>query len=97
MSYDIISAKYLKDYKIRVTFENGKTGTVDFLPYIKKGGIYSKLKDIEYFKHFHINKELGIITWEDEIDIAPETLYSDATGEPLPAWMYPADNLKKAV
>lgn len=97
MSYDIISAKYLKDYKIRVTFENGKTGTVDFLPYIKKGGIYSKLKDIEYFKHFHINKELGIITWEDEIDIAPETLYSDATGEPLPEWMYPADNLKKAV
>lgn len=97
MSYDVISANYVKDYKIRVTFENGKSGTIDFLPYIKKGGIYSKLKDIEYFKRFHINKELGIITWEDEIDIAPETLYSDATGEPLPEWMYPADNLKKVV
>jgi len=30
---------------------------------------------------------LGVITWNDEFDIAPETLYNDATGEPLPAWM----------
>jgi len=97
MSYDVISANYVKDYTIRVTFENGKSGIIDFLPYIKKGGIYSKLKDIDYFKRFHINDELGIITWENEIDIAPETLYSVATGEPLPEWMYPADDLKKAL
>ena len=92
MSYDVKSANYIKDYKIEVTFENGKSGIIDFQPYIKKGGIYSKLKDIDYFKSFQINHELGIITWDNEIDIAPETLYSEATGEPLPDWMYPADD-----
>ncbi len=97
MSYDVISANYVNDYKIKVTFENGKSGTIDFLPYIRKSGIYSKLRDIDFFKRFRINDELGIITWENEIDIAPETLYSVATGEPLPEWMHPADDLGKAV
>jgi len=28
-----------------------------------------------------------VLIWEDEIDIAPETLYAEATGSPLPNWM----------
>jgi hypothetical protein len=31
--------------------------------------------------------ELGVLTWADEIDIAPETLYAEATGSPMPEWM----------
>jgi len=34
-----------------------------------------------------VNEELGVLTWGDEIDIAPEVLYSEATGSPLPRWM----------
>ena len=97
MSFDVVSAEYIEEYKIRVTFENGKTGVVDLLPYIKKGGLYSKLKDVDYFKNFQINDELGILAWENEIDIAPETLYSEATGEPIPEWMYTLDEIKKTV
>jgi hypothetical protein len=97
MSHDIVSAEYVEDYKIRVTFENGKSGIVDFLPYIKKGGVYRKLRDKGLFKRFQINAELGVLTWGNTIDIAPETLYCEATGEPLPLWMYPAHELKKAV
>ena len=88
MSFDVVSAEYIEEYKIRVTFENGKTGVVDLLPYIRKGGLYSKLKDVDYFKKFQINEELGILTWENKIDIAPETLYSEATGEPIPEWIH---------
>lgn len=29
----------------------------------------------------------GVLEWEDGPDIAPETLYAKATGEPLPDWM----------
>ena len=97
MSFDVVSAEYIEEYKIRVTFENGKTGVVDLLPYIRKGGLYSKLKDVDYFKKFQINEELGILTWENKIDIAPETLYSEATGEPIPEWMYPLDEIKRPV
>lgn len=34
-----------------------------------------------------VHEELGVVTWDDEVDIAPETAYSLATGAPLPRWM----------
>ena len=96
MSYDAVSAEYLTDYKIRVSFANKKKGVIDFLPYIKKGGIYSRLQDLSFFKQFEINKDLGVLTWGKEIDIAPETLYSAATGDPLPEWMHPVDEMNRS-
>ena len=94
MSIDVISAHYIDDYKIEVTFENGRSGIIDFLPYIEKGGIFSKLKALDEFKRFEVNSDLGVLTWNNEIDIAPETLYADATGDPLPDWMQ-TDGIKQ--
>ena len=87
MLKDVISANYKGGYKIEVTFEDGATGVVDFSKYLSKGGVFEKFKDVEFFKNFKINEELGVLTWEDEVDIAPETLYAEATNTPLPSWM----------
>jgi hypothetical protein len=95
MYIDIISAKYKGGYKIELTFENGRSGVVDFTKYIEKGGVFSKLSDIGYFKHFQVNKELGVLTWDEEIDVAPEVLYSESTGEPLPEWMQEESEMKE--
>ncbi len=38
MSYDVIAARYVENYKLHLTFENGRSGVVDFLKYIHKGG-----------------------------------------------------------
>ena len=51
--------------------------------------MFEQFRDLEFFRSFSINKELGVLTWGDEIDIAPETLYAEATGTDLPAWMTP--------
>ena len=87
MYQDIIDAKYISDYKIKLFFEDGKSGVVDFSKFINKGGVFSRLQDYTFFKKFEINSETGVITWENDIDISPETLYSEATGEPLPNWV----------
>lgn len=87
MLRDVISANYKGGYKIEVTFEDGASGIVDFSKYLLEGGVFEKFKDMEFFKNFKINEELGVLTWGDEIDIAPETLYSEATNSPLPEWM----------
>ena len=87
MYYDAVAAEYLGDYKLRISFADGQSGVVDFARYIRKGGIFSKLENLENFKRFTVNQELGVITWDGEIDIAPETLYSEATQEPLPQWV----------
>jgi Protein of unknown function (DUF2442) len=95
MYVDIISARYVNDYKIELTFENGRSGIVDFMKFISKGGVFSRLSDLDLFKRFQVNKELGIITWEEEIDVAPEILYSEATGEPLPRWMHQESEMRE--
>lgn len=89
MYYDAIEAKYIEGYKLEITFENGKRGIIDFKDYSKLGGVFSRFSDLEYFKKFYINQEIGVLCWPDGVDIAPETLYSEATGEPLPSWMTP--------
>lgn len=87
MIHDIVSANYKGEYKIEVTFDDGKKGVVDFSKYIKKGGVFDRFKDINFFKNFTINQELGVLTWQGEIDVAPETIYDEATRTSLPDWM----------
>ena len=87
MIRDLIFASYKGNYKIEVRFDDGKGGVVDFSRYLEKGGVFERFKDIEFFKQFKINEELGVLTWQHEIDIAPETLYAEATQTPLPNWM----------
>jgi hypothetical protein len=87
MIHDVVSATYKGDYKIEVEFDDGKKGIMDFSKYLKKGGVFERFHDINFFRHFQINPELGVLSWNNEIDIAPETLYTETTGSPLPDWM----------
>lgn len=87
MYHDVVNIKCLDDFKLELTFDDGKSGILDCKPIIEKGGIFSALSDPNVFKKVEIHKDLGVITWNDEIDIAPETAYSLATNTPLPEWM----------
>lgn len=87
MYYDLTEIKYIGGYKLKLTFENGKGGMVDFKDYIKEGSVYARFSDIEYFKKAYIHPELGVLCWPGDVDVSPETIYHEATGEPLPSWM----------
>jgi len=89
MYYDVIEARHIEGYKLELIFENDKRGAVDLQTYTKKGGVFSRFSEIEYFKQFYVNREIGTLCWPDGVDIAPETLYHEATGEPLPSWVTP--------
>ena len=40
---------------------------------------------MEYFKNFKVNPEMGTISWgDDEVDVAPETLYALISASSLP-------------
>ena len=87
MYHDVVHIKCLDGFRLELTFDDGKSGILDCRPIIEKGGIFSKLRDPNVFNTAAIHNDLGVIAWGNEIDIAPETAYSLATGEPLPEWM----------
>ncbi len=87
MLHDVVSATLVSECRIELVFEDGKRGVVDFSQYLDRGGVFERLKDLDFFRSFTVDRELGVITWGGEIDIAPETLYAEATGSPLPTWM----------
>lgn len=97
MYSSVLKVEHVEGYRLEITFENGKKGIVDFKDYAKLGGVFSRFSDIEYFKKFYINEEVGALCWPDELDIAPETLYHEATGEPLPEWMKADTGRKEAI
>jgi Protein of unknown function (DUF2442) len=86
MIHDVVAAEYRGGYLIELEFDDGKRGVVDFSKYLDKGGVFERFKDMEFFRGFSVDDELGILTWGNEVDVAPETLYAEATGSGLPSW-----------
>ncbi len=87
MYHDVTNVKCLDDFRLELTFDDGRSGVMDCKPLVAKGGVFARLRDPEVFRRARVNDELGVVTWDDEVDIAPETAYSLATGAPLPEWM----------
>lgn len=87
MIHDVVAAVYKGGYRIELEFDDGNRGVVDFSKYLDKGGVFQRFRDIEFFRGFSVNDQLGTLTWGNEVDVAPETLYAEATGSDLPSWM----------
>lgn len=69
------SVRALDDYKLSLLFTNGERRIYDLKPFLDMP-CYQALKDPELFRQAYI--ECGTVEWNEETDIAPETLYSDS-------------------
>ena len=69
----ITQAKYVEEYKISLTFNNGIKKTVDLQPRLY-GEVFEPLKDLDKFKKFSLS--YYTIEWENGADLAPEYLIS---------------------
>ncbi|MDD5655681.1 MAG: DUF2442 domain-containing protein [Elusimicrobia bacterium] len=80
---DIVAVRHIKDYQLEVIFEDRASGLVDLKDYAARGGVFSRFSDMDYFRKVYVNKDLGTLCWPDDVDIAPETLYSLAMKKAL--------------
>jgi hypothetical protein len=64
----------MEDYKVAVTFNDGKRGIVD-LSAILCGPVFAPLQDRSMFMRFRLDEELHTIVWLNGADLAPEYLY----------------------
>ena len=67
----IIAARYVKDYRIHLSFSDGAERTVDFSRWLD-GEVFKPLADKRQLKRFFVAG--GTVCWPNGADIAPETL-----------------------
>ena len=72
MFLEVTEAKYLRDYKLLLLFNNGISKTVDLKNELQ-GEIFQPLLNQEYFKNFKI--KFNTVEWENGADFAPEYLF----------------------
>lgn len=75
--FHITQARYLDDYKVEVSFNNGRTGIAD-LKEALKGPMFEPLKEKSVFSTLTVDKELETIVWSNGADLAPEYIYFEA-------------------
>ena len=68
----ITDARYVGDYKIAFTFNDGLRKVVN-LEQKLRGNIFGALKDVSLFRQFKVND--WTIEWTNGVDIAPESIY----------------------
>jgi len=76
MFIHVEKAKYIGDYKIWLSFNDGIEGIVDLSSELY-GEIFEPLKDIAFFKSFIL--EGHTLSWRNGADFAPEFLHESIT------------------
>lgn len=69
----ITNAKYISDFKIELSFNNGVKGIANLKDSLKSK-IFKPLRDVQYFKTFTQNR--WTIEWDCNVDFAPEYHYN---------------------
>ena len=71
----VVSVKYLDNYQLKLTFNNGIEGIVDLEPELY-GEIFEPLKDKSLFQKVFLTSRT--IEWPNGADFAPEFLFEIA-------------------
>ena len=71
MFIHVTNAKYIDNYKVWLSFNDGAQGEVDLSTELH-GEVFEPLKDIDFFKSFKL--EGHTLSWKNGADFAPEFL-----------------------
>lgn len=75
----VLAVKPLENYTLELEFADRSRKVFNMVPYIGKKKVFSKLIDPSFFAKAHVQGDT--VAWDEEIDIAPETLYE--MGRPI--------------
>ena len=74
MDYEVVEARYVRDYVLWLRFRDGTSGEIDLQTELR-GPIFEPLKNLDAFRQVHVSPAIGTIAWPNHADIAPEFLY----------------------
>jgi uncharacterized protein DUF2442 len=79
---DVTGVEVVGDHRLRLSFEDGTVGEVDFSTREWRG-VLEPLRDPTYFARVRVDSESGTIAWPNGVDLAPEPLYDEARRNPV--------------
>jgi len=71
----VTEAKWVRDFVIRLRFNDGLEGEVDLRDELD-GPVFEPLRDVNVFRAFELHPELHTVVWQNGADFAPEFLHS---------------------
>lgn len=74
------NAKYINDFKLWVSFDDGTSGEVD-LENKLSGPMFEPLKEQTFFSKVSVDPELETVVWPNGVDLAPEFLKRHITSQ----------------
>lgn len=76
----IIRLEVLDGYRVRLAFDDGVSGVVDFSAKARTG-VYAPWQDYAYFRRARIG-DAGELIWDDQLAFGANSLWLRITGQP---------------
>ncbi len=72
MNWDVVHVEVKNNTALRVRFQDGLEGEVEFLPSAFRG-VFACLKEPGAFRQARVQD--GVLTWPGELDLAPDAMH----------------------
>ncbi len=73
----ILTARYLGNFSIELTFSSGESGVFDGKELLKReGSLLDPLRNEDFFKRFFV--DAGALAWPHGLELAPGRIYEQA-------------------
>lgn len=66
-----------RPHVLRVTFDDGLTKELEFIPGNNRGTMFEDLNDPDFFKEARVDRESRTICWPNGLDLDPAVLHGD--------------------
>ena len=80
---NVIAVEQTGPYRLRIRFDDGADGEIDFQQVISFKGVFEPLGDPAYFARVRVDDEARTIVWPNGADLDPLVLHSRITGIPI--------------
>ena len=86
----VISVAHVGGHRLRLRFEDGVEGVVDFAKLLKfRGDLVAPLRDPAYFAQAFVHPEARVVAWPNGMDVDNLVLYSKVTGRSIRSLLKP--------
>lgn len=83
MMVDVTRVDVIGPHRLRLAFDDGTEGELDFEGLVPFEGVFEALRDPENFARVRVDPSLGTIVWPNGADIDPSVLHARVHGRSL--------------